>query len=135
MRNYTHKSNTTGRIRTFYSSNDCSTMCDISTLLVRAVCELLTASYGFRHASQPLSDTVLYVFTLVTSKLQVVWGRSTYRMPVLLSEMSIICRPVGINYGLLRQDEYHANNAQGGGAVGVSPQDNLGFKASCDRLR
>ena len=71
-RNYTHNSITKGSIiRTFYLSNDCSTIEDIYSR----------------------SDTTFYAYLQsVNSKtIQVLCGSSTYRMTALLSEVSIVC--------------------------------------------
>ena len=51
---------------------------ETSILVVRAVCEIRSASYGSKHALQPLSNMTFceYLHALVTRKLQVVRGRS-----------------------------------------------------------
>ena len=64
---------------------------EISILFVSAVCEIASASYGFKHASPATFDATFwaYVLTLVTRELQVVRGRFTHRTTALLSEMYI----------------------------------------------
>ena len=64
---------------------------EISILLVRAVCEIRSASYRSKHASQPLSNMTfcIYLLTLIIRKLQVVCGRSTNGTTALLSEIFI----------------------------------------------
>ena len=56
VQTYSHNLKTKGRIRTFYLSNDCSTIEDtcVSIFWGRAVCEIQLVSYESKHASQPL---------------------------------------------------------------------------------
>ena len=69
---------------------------EISILLVRAVFEVRSMSYEFKHASQPLSNTTFCAYlTFVTQKLQVVHGCSTYQTAALPSEMPIFCVRAG----------------------------------------
>ena len=72
---YTHNSKTNGRIRTFYLSNNYSTIGDIYSL------------------GQCCMRDVIGEFT--TRKLQVVYRHSIYRMTILLSGMSILCVRAG----------------------------------------
>ena len=57
--------------RFIYLSNDCPILSEISILIFEAVYEIRSASYGSKHASQPLSDMAfnLCVLTLVTRRV------------------------------------------------------------------
>ena len=69
---------------------------EIYTFLVRALCEMWSASCSSKHAPQTLSDETFCAYRLVTGKLQVLFGRSTNWMTALLSEMTIFwIRPWG----------------------------------------
>ena len=59
--NYMHNSKIKGRVRMFYLLNDCSTIED-TFLLVEDICKILSASYGFKHTWQPLSDTTFCAY-------------------------------------------------------------------------
>ena len=60
---------------------------EISILLVKAVCEIPSATYGSKHASKPPCGMSFCAY--LHSKLQVGCGRSTYRMIALLWQLSI----------------------------------------------
>ena len=109
--NYTHNSKTKDRIRTFYFSNNCSTIEDIY-FLVRPVCEIRSASYGSKHASQPLFDTAFCVCTYARhSKLQVVCRHSTYQTTSSPSDTSIFCVRAGCKIRLASYDSKHASSS------------------------
>ena len=59
VHNYKHNSKTKDRIRRFYLLNDCSAVKDVHSL---AVCEIWSASYGSKHALQPLSNKAFCVY-------------------------------------------------------------------------
>ena len=83
---------------------------EISILFVRAVCKIWSASYKYKHASQPLPDTAFCGYlTLVTQKLQFVCGRSTYQMTALLSEMYIFCVRAGCETWMVSYASKHAS--------------------------
>ena len=52
---YMHNLKTKGRTRMLHQRNDCFTI-KTSIFWVRTICEILSVSYGFKHASQPLSS-------------------------------------------------------------------------------
>ena len=56
-------------VRTFYLSNDCSTIGDIYSLAwVRAVCKIRTMRYASKRTSQPLSNATSCVYCTRNSK-------------------------------------------------------------------
>ena len=67
----------------------------ISILWISTACKIQQASYGSNTHHSPFPIRHLCAFTLITRKLLVVYGRCTYRMTALLSEMSIFCVRAG----------------------------------------
>ena len=57
---------------------------------------------------------ILYVLTLVTRKLQVIRGRSTYRTTALLSEMSIFCVKAGCKIWMASYASKHTSQSFSG---------------------
>ena len=107
---YMHNSKTKGHIRTFYLPNNCSTL-EISTFCVRAACEMRLASYESKHALQPLRYDILCVLTLITRKVQLVYGCSTYQTTALLLVMSIFCVKAGCKIWLVSYGSKHASQS------------------------
>ena len=109
VRNYIHNSKTKGHTRTFCLSNDCSTIEDI--LLVRSVCEIPSASYGYKHTSKPICNTSFCAYTLVARKLLIVCRHSTYGMTALLSQMCIFCVGAGFEIQMGSYASKHASKS------------------------
>ena len=99
VRNYTHNSKTKGRMRTFYLSNNCSTIGHINSLGESCMQDTIGELYIQNRITTTFRYNILCVLTLVTQKLQVLCRRSTYQTTVLLSKMSIFCVRAG--WGIL----------------------------------
>ena len=91
VRHYMHNSKTKARIRLFYLSNDCSTIRDIYSLGYSCIWINISKLWVQTRITNTFQYDILCVFTLVTQKLQVICGHSTYRMTAILSKMSIFC--------------------------------------------
>ena len=87
---YMPNSKTKHRIRTFYLSNDNSTIEDIYFLGYSCMRDTIDELwFQARIATFFRYDICAYLHALITPKLQVVYGRSTYRTTTLLSMTSI----------------------------------------------
>ena len=86
-----HNSKNKGHIRPFYLSNDCSTVEDIYSLGYSCMWINIAELWVQTRITTTFRYDILCVLTLVTQKLQVICGHSTYRMTAILSEMSIFC--------------------------------------------
>ena len=89
MHNYMHKSKSKGRIRTFYLSNDCSTVRNIYFLGQSGMRDTIGKLWIQTCIITTFQYDIWCILILITLKLKVVCRRSTCRTTVLLSEMSI----------------------------------------------
>ena len=96
VHNYTHDSKTKGHIRTFYLSNNFSSIGDTCHLGQSCVRDTIVKLWIQTCIATTFWCDVLCILALVTRKLQViVCGHSTQRMTALLLEMSIFCVRAG----------------------------------------
>ena len=101
----THNLKTKGCIRTSHLSNYCATI--VSIFQVRAVCELRSASYGFKRVSQLFfRSDILCVYILITRKLHAghIWMFFISNECSTIAEMSIFgarteCKIRLVSYG------------------------------------
>ena len=101
---YMHNSKTTGCIRTFHILNDCFTIEDVYFVSWSCMQYTISKLWLQTHIATAFWCDVLCVLTLVTQKLPVVYGPSTYQMTALLLEMSIFwvrttCKILLVSYG------------------------------------
>ena len=102
-----HNSNTKGHTRTFYLLNNQRYLFSSLEQYVRynrewwiQTCITITLRY-----------VILCVLTLVTRKLKVVCGHSTYRMTPLLSKMSTFCVKAGCGIRMASYASRHASQS------------------------
>ena len=81
----------------------------ISTFWVRTVCEILSATYGSKHARNLFPTWHLCVITLVTRKLYVVYEHCSYWMNVLISKISIFRIKAGCEIRLVNYGSKHSS--------------------------
>ena len=96
-------------IRTFYLSNDCSTIGNIYFLVYSCIPDTIGELWLQTRITIAFWCDILCALTLITAKLQVVYGRSTYRTTPLLSEMSILCVRAGCEMRLASYVSKHAS--------------------------
>ena len=88
-----HTLKTTGRIRMFYMYSTyraTALLLEMSIFWVRAVCEIKISELWLQtHIADSFWYNILRIITLITQKLQVVYGHSTYWMTALLSRMPV----------------------------------------------
>ena len=111
MRKYTHNSKNKGHTSTFYLSHDCSTIGDIYSFGYSCICNAIGELWIQTSIETTSRYIVLSVLTLVTRKVQVVYGRSIYRMTALLSEMSIFCVRAGFEIQMANYASKHASQS------------------------
>ena len=90
----------------FYLSNNSSTMRYLVSEL-----ELYVRYYQQVMTSNTHCNPLRYIFVvliLITQKVQVINGRSTYRTTALLLEMTIFCVGAGYEIQLVSYDSKHA---------------------------
>ena len=90
---YSHNSKITGHIWTLYILN-AALLSDqeMSIFCVRAGFKMQLMSYGSKHGSQSVSNKqFVRILAIKTWKLQVIYGRSSYRTTALLSETFLVC--------------------------------------------
>ena len=108
VRTYIHNSKTTGCIRTFYLSNNCSTIGDDFSRLE------LYARYDWRVMTSNMHHSLFLICHLcvllhITWKLQVVCGHSAYQMTALLPNTFLVCFRVAWETRLAKYSPWHAS--------------------------
>ena len=63
---------------------------EVSIIYISAECKIELRSYGSKHSSQFFLTTHLCVLTRITRQLQLIYGRSAYRMTALLSDTFLV---------------------------------------------
>ena len=107
--NYTHNSKTKGCIRTFYLSNNSSTIRGIYSLGYSSMWVTISKLWVQARIATTFRYNILCLLALVTRKLQVVCGHSTYQMTALLVEMSIFCVRAGCEIQMASYTSKHTS--------------------------
>ena len=101
---YTYSAKTTGRITTFYLSNDCSTIGEVYFFSYSCMWDTIGELWLQTRITVSFRHNVLCLRTLITRKLHAEYEDSTYRTTAQLSEMSIswvraVCKIRLASYG------------------------------------
>ena len=111
VHNYTCNLKTIGHISMFYLSHNCFTIEVIYSLGQSCMWDTIGELWTQTHIATTFQYNSLCVLTLVTPKLQVACGHSTYPTTVLLPEMSIFCVRAGCEIWLTSYASKHTSES------------------------